>query len=104
MRIRYLLISIPALFFSAISATSAFAAEAGGEAAHEGVSLKPQMLVDFGHGFGITNSMLVTWLVAAAIIVFAQIATRRLFRQETSGREYLGMAMLIAGVVLLLWG
>jgi F0F1-type ATP synthase membrane subunit a len=52
-----------------------FAAEAG-TTEHEGVSLKPQMLVQFG-GFGITNSMLVTWIVAAGIIVFSQIATRQ---------------------------
>ena len=43
---------------------------------HEGVSLKPQMLVDFGGGFGITNSMLVTWIVAAGIIILAQTAMR----------------------------
>jgi F-type H+-transporting ATPase subunit a len=29
-------------------------------------------------GFPITNSMLVTWIVAAALILFAQLATRRL--------------------------
>ena len=68
--------SILGLAGSAMLATSAFAAEAAA-AEHEGVSLKPQMLVDFGHGFGITNSMLVTWIVAATIIIFAQIATRR---------------------------
>src|SRR5207244_7511652 len=33
-------------------------------------------VVELG-GSGITNSMLVTWIVAASIIVFAQIATRR---------------------------
>ena len=76
MRNRYLLTSILGLASSAMLATSAFAAEAGG-AEHEGVSLKPQMIVQFGGGFGITNSMLVTWIVAAAIIVFAQLATRR---------------------------
>src|SRR5262245_12434470 len=56
-------------------AAPTFAAEAGATE-HEGVSLKPQMLVQFG-GFGITNSMLVTWIIAAGIIIFAQIATRR---------------------------
>jgi len=77
MRNRYLLMSILALASSVLLATSAFAAEtAPAEAAH-GVSLKPQMLLDFGKGFGITNSMLVTWIVAAAIIIFAQVATRR---------------------------
>src|SRR5205823_14054113 len=45
-------------------------------AEHAAVSLKPQMLVQFG-GFGITNSMLVTWIVAAGIIILSQIATRR---------------------------
>src|SRR5947199_6582104 len=44
-------------------------------AEHAAVSLKPQTLVQIG-GFGITNSMLVTWIVAAGIIIFAQIAIR----------------------------
>jgi hypothetical protein len=75
MRNRCLLISILALASSAMLATSSFAAEAE-STEHHGVSLKPQMLVEVG-GFGITNSMLVTWIVAAGIIIFAQIATRR---------------------------
>src|SRR5215510_5793728 len=74
MRNLCLVISILALASSAMLATSSFAAEAA-PTEHEGVSLKPQMLVHFG-GFGITNSMLVTWLVAAGIIIFSQIATR----------------------------
>lgn len=57
-------------------AASALAAEPAATEPHEGVSLKPQMLVDFGKGFGITNSMLATWIVAAVIIGFAQMATR----------------------------
>jgi len=55
-------------------ATSAFAAEA---AEQETVSLKAIPLVQIGK-FAITNSMLVTWIVAFGIIVFAQIATRRI--------------------------
>src|SRR5205085_11920508 len=79
MRNRYLLMSILALASGAMLASSAFAAEAAAAPAeHEGVSLKPQMLFDFGNGFGITNSMLVTWIVALGIIIFAQIATRRI--------------------------
>jgi F-type H+-transporting ATPase subunit a len=78
MRNRCLLTSILALASTAMLATSAFAAETAPGTEHGGVSLKPQMLVDFGHGFGLTNSMLVTWIVAAAIIIFAQIATRRI--------------------------
>ena len=57
-------------------ATSAFAAEAAG-AEHEGVSLKAAPLIQIGK-FAMTNSMLVTWIVAAAIIIFAQIATRKI--------------------------
>jgi len=58
-------------FAAAMPAMDAEAAPAE----HEAVSLKPQMLVQIG-GFGITNSMLVTWIVAAGIIIFAQIAIR----------------------------
>jgi len=77
MRNRYLLISILALGSSAMLATSAFAAEATGGAEHEGVSLKAAPLVQIGK-FAVTNSMLVTWIVALGIIIFAQIATRRI--------------------------
>jgi F-type H+-transporting ATPase subunit a len=78
MRTRYILMSVLALASSTLLATSTFAAEAAAAGEHEGVSLKPQVLFDFGHGFGITNSMLVTWIVAAVIIIFAQVATRRI--------------------------
>ena len=74
MRNRYLLTSILALASSTILATSAFAAEA---AEHDAVSLKAAPLVQFGK-FAVTNSMLVTWIVALCTIVFAQIATRRI--------------------------
>jgi F-type H+-transporting ATPase subunit a len=76
MRNHYLLMSILVLAASVALATTTFAAEAAPAAEHEGVSLKPQMIVQAG-GFGVSNSMLVTWIVAAAIIVFAQVATRR---------------------------
>jgi F-type H+-transporting ATPase subunit a len=75
MRNRCLLMSMLALVSSALFTTSAFAAEAAASTEHQGVSLKPQMLVEIG-GFGITNSMLVTWIVAGGIIAFSQIATR----------------------------
>ena len=75
--------SILALASSVMLATSSFAAEAGATE-HEGVSLKPQMLVQFG-GFGITNSMLVTWMIAAGIIIFAQIANRGFEVQHALG-------------------
>ena len=60
-------------------ATATFAAEpASAEAQHEpALSLKAIPLVQIGK-FAITNSMLVTWIVAAGIIVFAQLATRNI--------------------------
>src|SRR5438552_3361146 len=77
MRNRYLLMSILALMFSAALASSTCAAEttAPAQAEHEVVPLKPAPIVEIGK-FAVTNSMLVTWIVAAGIIVFAQIATR----------------------------
>jgi F-type H+-transporting ATPase subunit a len=46
-------------------------------AEHHGL---PQKAVIVGHVFGlpITNSMVVTWIVAAALILFARIATRKM--------------------------
>src|SRR6266513_2241702 len=79
MRNRYLLMSILALMFSATLVSSAFGAEtaAPAQVEHEGVPLKAAPIIEIGK-FAITNSMLVTWIVAAGIIVFAQIATRRI--------------------------
>ena len=55
--------------------------EVGSEAAHDGeehhLPLKPAVLFHIGK-FTATNSMVVTWLVAAAIILLAQLATRNI--------------------------
>src|SRR5262249_44515450 len=74
MRNRYLLLSTLTVLCGIFLATSTLVAEAA-TIEHEGVSLKPQMLVEVG-GFGITNSMLVTWIIAAGIIILAQTAMR----------------------------
>src|SRR5207249_9297077 len=42
---------------------------------HETLSLKAAPLLQIGK-FSVTNSMLVSWIVALAVIFFAQIATR----------------------------
>jgi F-type H+-transporting ATPase subunit a len=65
-------LSVLALFCGCVFATSTIAAEV-----EPAVSLKPAELVHIGK-FAITNSMLVTWIVAAGIIVFAQLATRKI--------------------------
>jgi F-type H+-transporting ATPase subunit a len=58
-------------------------AEAGGE--HEGLALKPTEIGHIGK-FPITNSMVVTWIVALSLIVFAQYATRNL-KQVPEGAQ-----------------
>jgi F-type H+-transporting ATPase subunit a len=53
------------------------AAQESGHALAHGLPLKADELANLW-GFPITNSMVVTWLVALSLILFAQIATRRL--------------------------
>jgi F-type H+-transporting ATPase subunit a len=79
MRNRCFLLLAVILFCGFALATGAFAAEpASAEGQHEpALSLKAIPLVQIGK-FAITNSMLVTWIVAAGLIVFAQIATRNI--------------------------
>ncbi len=80
MRNRYLLLSILALVCGCALVASAIAAEPAAVPAkeeHEAVPLKPAPIVEIGK-FAVTNSMLVTWIVAAGIIIFAQAATRRI--------------------------
>ncbi|MFZ3377307.1 MAG: F0F1 ATP synthase subunit A, partial [Chthoniobacterales bacterium] len=61
-----------ALFCGCVFATSTIAVEV-----EPAVPLKAAELVQIGK-FAITNSMLVTWIVAVGIIVFAQLATRKI--------------------------
>jgi F-type H+-transporting ATPase subunit a len=59
-------------------ATPAISAEAApAQPEHAALPLKASPLIQIGK-FAVTNSMLVTWVVAAGIIIFAQIATRRI--------------------------
>lgn len=44
---------------------------------HESLSLKAVPLFQIG-GFSLTNSMLVSWVVALGVIIFAQLATRNI--------------------------
>src|SRR5436309_6389775 len=72
MRNRCFLLPILTLLFGVAFVRPTIAAET-----EPAVSLKPAELVHIGK-FAITNSMLVTWVVAAAIIILAQMATRRI--------------------------
>jgi F-type H+-transporting ATPase subunit a len=74
----YLSLSILALVCSCAFAASTIAAELPGppeKAEQETLPLKPAPLFQIGK-FSVTNSMLVTWIVAAGMIFFAQSATR----------------------------
>ncbi|MBV9008512.1 MAG: F0F1 ATP synthase subunit A [Verrucomicrobia bacterium] len=63
-----------ALFLSAVLFLPAIATAAEG---HEPPPLKPEALFQLGK-LGVTNSMLVSWIVAVAVIIFAQLATRHI--------------------------
>src|SRR6478736_372752 len=70
-------------------ATPVFAAEETHAATEEHhVPLKPDVLFEVGQ-FAVTNSMLVTWIVAIAIIVFAQAATRNIKAVPTGKQNFL---------------
>src|SRR5437868_10384056 len=75
-------LSIFPLFCGCVFATSTIAAEV-----EPAVPLKTAELVHIGK-FAITNSMLVTWIVAAAIIVFAQLATRKIKAVPTGAQNF----------------
>ncbi len=61
----------------AASAVAAEPVHAAAKEKHEGVPLKPDILFHAGK-LAVTNSMVVTWLVAAGILVCAQLATRKI--------------------------
>jgi len=83
-------LSILALCCGCVFATSTIAAElraAPEKAEHETLPLKPAALIHIGK-FAITNSMLVTWIVAAGIIVFAQLAMRKIERIPSGAQNF----------------
>ncbi len=83
-------LSILALCCGCVFATSTFAAELPAspeKAEHETLPLKPAALIHIGK-FAITNSMLVTWIVAAGIIVFAQLAMRKIERIPSGAQNF----------------
>jgi F-type H+-transporting ATPase subunit a len=80
MRNRCFLLAVVVLLCGFALATTTLAAEtvsSHGSEHEPAVSLKPITVLQIGK-FAVTNSMLLTWIVAAGIIVFAQIATRNI--------------------------
>ena len=73
----FILVALALCAFGA-AAAPAFAAEATHEVKEEhGIPLKPDILFHVGP-LTVTNSMVVTWLVAGGIILCAQLATRKI--------------------------
>jgi F-type H+-transporting ATPase subunit a len=77
MRNRCFLLAVVTLVCGCALATTTLAAEAAHGEQGPAVSLKPIPVLQIGK-FVVTNSMLVTWIVAVGLIVFAQIATRNI--------------------------
>src|ERR1700682_826348 len=81
---------IAAMFFAIVAAppaSFAAAAEAPAKVEREGVPLKAAELFHIGK-FTVTNSMFVTWIVAAGMIVFAQTATRKIQPVPTGAQNF----------------
>src|SRR5438045_6842064 len=84
-----LLILIVAVLAGGGFATAALGAEPPHATAEEHhLPLKPDVLFEVGR-FAVTNSMLVTWIVAIGIIVFAQAATRNIKAVPTGKQNLL---------------
>ena len=72
---------------AAHAATEAVGEEAHGEHHAEGLTAHAPVLVDLGF-FKVTNSMVVTWIVAVFLIVGAQMATSKLTRVPTGLQNF----------------
>jgi F-type H+-transporting ATPase subunit a len=72
----FILIALACCTFS-VAATTAFAAGAEPVKEEHAIPLKPDVLFYVGP-LAVTNSMVVTWIVAAGILVCAQLATRKI--------------------------
>ncbi|MGI8889581.1 MAG: F0F1 ATP synthase subunit A [Chthoniobacterales bacterium] len=70
-----------------VAPAPAEAAHAEAAQEHEALPLKATPLYNIA-GFRITNSMIVTWVVAIAIIVFAQIAMRKIKPVPTGAQNF----------------
>src|SRR5512135_3576382 len=83
--LRVILVSLllaggPFIGWAAESSSTVAEATGGEVSAAHGEHGLPQHAVEVGHlfGFPITNSRVVTWIVAVGLIVFAEVATRNM--------------------------
>ncbi len=85
------------------AATAAPAVEsAGAEAAAHGLPAAAVPVFHIG-AFPVTNSMLVTWIVAIGIIIFAQVAMRKM-QAVPSGLQNFWEWLVESGVGTIVWG
>jgi F-type H+-transporting ATPase subunit a len=92
-KVRLALLLFAALLM-VLSAASTFAASAAAEEEHG----LPQKAVEIGRplGFPLTNSMVVTWIVALLLIIFAQVATRKMKQVPEGAQNF--MEWLVGGL------
>jgi len=97
---------------SIISSTEANTGSAGGQEAlsvtfaepeKEGLSQKAEEITRV-FGFPITNSMIVSWIVALALIIFAQLATRNMKQVPEGAQNFLewlveGLYKFLEGII-----
>lgn len=81
------LLAIAFVAFAGLPAAMAATVETTRVEKHEGVPLKPDVLYHLGK-FAITNSMIVTWVVAAGIIIGAQTAMRKVRPVPTGAQNF----------------
>jgi F-type H+-transporting ATPase subunit a len=90
------------------SAQSAQTAASGEKAAagHEAEHGLPQQAIEIARpfGFAITNSMLVSWVVALGLIIFAQVATRHMRRIPRGAQNFWewmvgGLSNFLEGII-----
>jgi F-type H+-transporting ATPase subunit a len=86
-RIRAILLCLVLTVLPMVGVAAEEVTAPGAPAAHAEEGLSPNA-VTVGHigPFDITNSMIVTWIVALGLIIFAQIATRRM-KETPSGAQ-----------------
>jgi F-type H+-transporting ATPase subunit a len=95
-RRRFVRIAAAAAFAVCASATTAAAASQEHGLSQKAVEIARPL------GFPITNSMVVTWIVALALVVFAQLATRRMQQVPDGAQNFL--EWLVGGLFTFLEG
>ena len=82
----FALLALPALANDKATATPAHADAAAPHAEHHGLSNDAPVLFHIGP-LPVNNSMVITWIVAICVIVFAQKATKRIRSVESAANE-----------------